>query len=299
MTSSVKATIGARVLVVDDDAFARSGIARLLAGEGHAVETAPDGATALKLAAARPPDIVVTDLKMPGMDGIALLQKLHEQDPDLPVIVATAAADLASAVLAMRAGAEDCVAKPIDFDALTLIIERALERRKIRVEAENLRRQLRERDGEGLQGLIGASAAMQKVYRVARQVSGSRATVLITGESGTGKGELARAIHALGPRVSKPFVALHCAALSESLLESELLRPREGVLHGRRQAPDRSLRTGERRDALPRRGWGYPPLGPGEAASCSAGAHVRACGRKRIDPHRRAGRRSHKPRPDR
>ena len=232
MTSSVKATIGSRVLVVDDDAFARSGIARLLAGEGHAVETAPDAAAALKLAAARPPDIVVTDLKMPGMDGIALLQKLHEQDPDLPVIVATAAADLASAVLAMRAGAEDYVAKPIDFDALTLIIERALERRKIRVEAENLRRQLRERDGEGLQGLIGASAAMQKVYRVARQVSGSRATVLITGESGTGKGELARAIHALGPRAAKPFVALHCAALSESLLESELFGHERGAFTG-------------------------------------------------------------------
>src|SRR6185312_8984395 len=105
----------------------------------------------------------------------------------------------------------------IDFDALSVAIERAIERRNLQVEAENLRRQLRERDGEGISGLIGASPAMQKVYRTARQVAPSRATVLITGESGTGKGELARAIHALSPRAKAPFVALHCTALAESL----------------------------------------------------------------------------------
>jgi two-component system response regulator HydG len=132
----------------------------------------------------------------------------------------------------MRAGASDYLTKPIDFDALAVAIERALERRAVLVEAENLRRQLRERDGEGLQGLIGASAAMQRVYRTARQVAAARATVLITGESGTGKGELARAIHQLSPRAKQPFVSLHCAALPESLLESEMFGHEKGAFTG-------------------------------------------------------------------
>ncbi|WP_434042164.1 MULTISPECIES: sigma-54-dependent transcriptional regulator [Sorangium] len=221
-----------RVLVVDDEASARSGLEKLLRQEGYAVDAAADGAEALEVAAERPPDVVVTDLKMPKMDGMALLGKLREQDPSLPVIVVTAFGDVTSAVQAMRAGAEDYLTKPVDFDALLLSIERALERSALRVEAENLRRQLREREGEGVEGLIGASPAMQKVYRMARQVAGARATVLITGESGTGKGELARAIHAKGPRAKAPFVTLHCAALAESLLESELFGHERGAFTG-------------------------------------------------------------------
>src|SRR5262245_37103471 len=169
---------------------------------------------------------------MPSMSGVELMQKLHAQDRDLPVIVVTAMTDLATAVGAMRSGAEDYLTKPVDVDALTVSIERALERRSLRAEADNLRRQLREREGDGLEGLLGASSAMQKVYRVAKQVAAARATVLITGESGTGKGELARAIHAKGPRAKGPFVALHCAALAESLLESELFGHEKGAFTG-------------------------------------------------------------------
>ncbi len=222
----------ARVLVVDDEASARTGLEKLLKQDGYAVDLAEDGAKALAIAVEQPPDVVVTDLKMPKMDGIELLRKLHTQDPTLPVIVATAFGDVSTAVSAMRAGAEDFITKPIEFDALLVVIERALERRELRVETENLRRQFRERDGEGLQGLIGTSAPMQKVYRVARQVAGSRATVLVTGESGTGKGEIARAIHALSPRANQPFVSLHCAALAESLLESELFGHEKGSFTG-------------------------------------------------------------------
>jgi two-component system response regulator HydG len=132
----------------------------------------------------------------------------------------------------MRAGAEDYLTKPIDFDALLLTVERTLQRRELVAETENLRRQLRDRDKEGLEGLLGTSSAMQRIYRTARQVAPSRATVLLTGESGTGKGEVARAIHALSPRAKGPFVALHCAALAESLLESELFGHEKGAFTG-------------------------------------------------------------------
>jgi two-component system response regulator HydG len=222
----------ARVLVVDDEPSIRSELGKLLAREGYAVESAADGPGALALASERPPDVVVTDLMMPQMDGVTLLRKLREQDPDLPVIVVTASSDVGSAVRAMHAGAEDYLTKPVDVDALVIAVDRANERRELRAEAANLRQQLRERDGEGLDGLIGASVAMQKVYRVARQVAGARATVLITGESGTGKGELARAIHNKGPRASGPFVTLHCSALTESLLESELFGHEKGSFTG-------------------------------------------------------------------
>jgi two-component system response regulator HydG len=223
---------GLRILVVDDEASARSGLEKLLRQSGYTVDTAKNGNEALAVAAEHPPEVVVTDLKMPEMDGMTLLGRLRDSDRDLPVIVATAFGDVTSAVAAMRAGAADYLTKPIDFDALLVAIERARERRALRVEAENLRRQLRERDAEGLQGLIGASPAMQKVYRVARQVASSRATVLITGESGTGKGELARAIHVLSPRGKAPFIALHCAAVPESLLESEMFGHEKGSFTG-------------------------------------------------------------------
>ncbi|HEY1955640.1 MAG TPA: sigma-54 dependent transcriptional regulator [Polyangiaceae bacterium] len=219
-------------MVVDDEPSARGGLEKLLRAEGYSVDVASDGAGALAIAEQSPPDVVVTDLKMPVMDGLELTKKLHAADASVPVIVATAFGDVANAVHAMRAGAEDYLTKPIDFDALLVAIERALERRDLKVETENLRRQLRERDGEGLAGLIGASPAMQRVYRTARQVASARATVLVTGESGTGKGELARAIHALSPRAKNPFVALHCTALAESLLESELFGHEKGSFTG-------------------------------------------------------------------
>jgi two-component system response regulator HydG len=222
----------ARILIVDDEPSARTGLQKLLTQDAYVVDVADDGAAALERFAENAADVVVTDLKMPKMDGVELLRKLREQDHDVPVIMCTAFGDVGTAVQAMRAGAEDYLTKPIDFDSLTLAIERALERRELRAETENLRRQIRERDGEGLQGLLGASPAMQKVYRVARQVAAARATVLITGESGTGKGELARAIHAIGPRAKKPFVSVHYAALAETLLESELFGHEKGSFTG-------------------------------------------------------------------
>ncbi|MEP7121550.1 MAG: sigma-54 dependent transcriptional regulator [Byssovorax sp.] len=230
--ADIKLKTKARILVVDDEPNARAGLEKLLRQDGYEVDVADDGAAALVIAGDRPPDLVVTDLKMPRMDGVELLKRLRAQDVDLPVIMVTAFSEVTSAVTAMRAGAEDYITKPVDFDALSLAIERALARRDLKVEAENLRRQLRERDGEGVEGLIGASPAMQKVYRLARQVAAARATVLVTGESGTGKGELARAIHKKSPRAAAPFITLHCAALAESLLESELFGHEKGAFTG-------------------------------------------------------------------
>jgi two-component system response regulator HydG len=222
----------ARLLIVDDEPSVRSALRQFLDVQGYAVDVAEDGVAALAIAAERPPDAVVTDLDMPNMDGMTLLQKLREQDAGLPVIVVTSTQDVTAAVKAMRLGAADYLTKPVELDALEVTIERALEHRNIRDEAENLRRQVRDRDQAGLEGLMGTSPAMQKVYRLARQVASSRATVLLTGESGTGKGELARAIHALGSRAGKPFVTLHCAALAESLLESELFGHEKGSFTG-------------------------------------------------------------------
>jgi len=224
--------IRGRILVVDDEPTARLGLEKLLRRKGYRVRSEADGEAALQAAGEFAPDVVVTDLKMPKMDGIELLKQLRAQDRDVPVIVATAFGEVASAVAAMRTGADDYLTKPLEIDELVLSIERAMERRALRSEAENLRRQLRERDGSGLQGMLGASAPMQNIYQVAQQVAGSRATVLITGESGTGKGELARAIHALSPRSAAPFVTLHCAALAESLLETELFGHEKGAFTG-------------------------------------------------------------------
>ena len=211
----------ARLLLVDDESTGLAVLKLILEEEGYRVDTARDGAAALERFAESAADVVITDWKMPRMDGVELVRRLREQDAHVPVIVCTAHGDVGTAVQAMRAGAEDYLTKPIDLDALTRVLERALERRD-----------LRERDDAGLEGLVGAGPAMQKVYRVARQVAAARATVLITGESGTGKGELARAIHAIGPRAAQPFVTVHCASLAPTLLESELFGHEKGSFTG-------------------------------------------------------------------
>ena len=221
-----------RILVVDDDAAARAALTGLLGSEGYQVDTAADGQAALERLVELPPDVIVTDLDMPGMNGMQLLTELRGRGQDVPAIVVTSAAEIRSAVEAMRAGATDYITKPVDFDALLLSIDRALQQRDVRIENENLRRQVRQQHGEGMVGLLGTSPVMQAVYRLAKQVAGSRATVLITGESGTGKGEFARAIHTLGPRASKPFVTVHCASLAETLLESELFGHEKGSFTG-------------------------------------------------------------------
>jgi DNA-binding NtrC family response regulator len=219
-----------RILVVDDEANARTALAELLRDEGYAVETAGDGFKAMGKIAEFDPDIVLTDLKMPGMDGLELLRKLRAEDEERVVVVMTAFGAVESAVSAMKEGAADYLAKPINVTELTLVLKRELERLRLRREAGLLRARLAER--YSFQNIIGSAPVMQEIFKTVSQVASSRASVLITGESGTGKELIAAAIHERSPRAKGPFVKLHCAALAETLLESELFGHERGSFTG-------------------------------------------------------------------
>jgi DNA-binding NtrC family response regulator len=219
-----------RILVVDDEVNARTALLELLRDEGYSVESAADAFKALGKMADFAPDLVLTDLKMPGMDGLQLLDKVRAGDPDLPVIVMTAFGEVETAVRAMRAGARDYLNKPVNVGELSLVVARELEQRRIRAEAGQLRARLSEK--YSFDNIIGSSARMQDVFKTVAQIAGSRASVLVTGESGTGKELIAAAIHEHSPRAKGPFVKLHCAALAESLLESELFGHERGSFTG-------------------------------------------------------------------
>ncbi len=219
-----------RVLIVDDEANARTALAELLRDEGYLIETAADGFKALPKLQEFGPDLLLTDLRMPGMDGLELMRRAREMDLEMAAVVMTAHAEVDSAVAAMRQGAADYLTKPLNMDELTIVLDRALERRRLRREAGQLRERLTQR--HRLSSLIGSSAAMQGVFETVLQVAPSRASVLIMGESGTGKELIAAAIHQHSPRASRPFIKLHCAALAESLLESELFGHERGSFTG-------------------------------------------------------------------
>ena len=219
-----------RILVVDDEANARTALAELLRDEGYEVETAADAFKALGKYETFAPHIVVTDLKMPGMDGIELVKKIRATDEVTGIIVMTAFGAVQSAIDAMRAGAAEYLTKPLNFDELLVVLAKVLEHQALRREARQLRQRVRERVAPG--NIVGISPPMQRVFEVVEQVAPSRATVLITGESGTGKELVANAIHQRSPRTSGPFIKLHCAALAESLLESELFGHEKGSFTG-------------------------------------------------------------------
>ena len=219
-----------KVLVVDDELNARQTLVMLLQDVGHEVRDAADGFKALGvLQEGWVPDIVLTDLRMPLMDGLELLGKLKELDAQLPCIVMTAFASVDTAVDAMKQGADDYLTKPLNFDAVEIVVARALERGSIKRELTRLRQaEGRERAEE----IIGRSAPMRRMLELIDQVADARATVLIQGESGTGKELVARRLHRKSDRGAGPFVALHCAALPETLLESELFGHEKGAFTG-------------------------------------------------------------------
>ena len=218
------------VLIVDDEANARKGLAALLEQEGYGVVTAADGLQAFDLLATTTPDIVVTDLRMPRMDGLELLKRVKQSYEDIPVIVVTAFGEVDSAISAVRAGAEEYLQKPVQIEELVVVLERALKNRSVRDELKSLKTRLDDKLRPS--NIVGDSTPMQAVFKTVAQVAPTRASVLITGESGTGKELIAQAIHAGSPRRGGPFVKLHCAALAESLLESELFGHEKGSFTG-------------------------------------------------------------------
>jgi DNA-binding NtrC family response regulator len=221
---------GADILVVDDEINIRSALVTLLEKKRHRVRGTGTGEEALEQLEAAPADLVLTDLKMPGIGGMEFLRRLKEKWPDTEVIVMTAYGSIDTAVEAMRYGAYDYLTKPIDRDRFPVVIEKALERHALAFENKQLRDRLETRTR--FHEMVGESEPMQRVYSLVEMVANSDITVLLTGESGTGKELVARAIHHKSARADGPFVTLNCGALPENLFESELFGYEKGAFTG-------------------------------------------------------------------
>jgi DNA-binding NtrC family response regulator len=219
-----------RILIVDDEPEMVESTARLLALTGNRCTTATAAEAALGLLESERPDVLLSDLKMPGIDGLDLMRRAHRIDPDLPVIVITAFASIESAVAAVKEGAFDYLSKPFSAEQLRVAVDRALRQRELRLENRNLRQQLQQT--LGLENIIGRSPAMVRVFELIKKAARSEANILVLGESGTGKELVARAIHANSERASRPFVPVDCASLPEHLLESELFGHEKGAFTG-------------------------------------------------------------------
>lgn len=219
-----------KILVVDDEVSIRESLRDWLKDIGYGVATASNGTEALQMAQKEKPDIIIADLVMPGMDGIELTKRIKEFSPDIPIVIITAYGSIATAIAAIKEGAYDYIEKPFCPERVELLIKKLVEHQKLIKENVSLRQKLEDR--YRFENIIAKSNRMQQIFEVVKIVAKSNATVLITGESGTGKELIARAIHNLSPRKDKSFVAVSCAALPETLLESELFGHEKGSFTG-------------------------------------------------------------------
>jgi DNA-binding NtrC family response regulator len=221
MTQPAAGAATDRVLIVEDDAAQRIGLQQLLRGWGFTADVAVDGQDALEKIPTIGPTIILSDLVMPRMSGLDLLSAIRQEDPDLTVVLMTAQGTVETAVAAIKQGAYDYISKPIDPQRLKILLDQLVERHDTQREVRALRRQLQERGSFGR--MIGASLEMRKIYQLLEQAAPTQASVLVSGESGTGKELVAQTLHQLSQRANQPFVPLNCAAIPDTLLESELL----------------------------------------------------------------------------
>ncbi len=220
----------ASILIAEDEKNMRQGLQELFEDDGYVVETASDGNKAAKKIQQRSYDLVVTDIKMPGMDGMKVLKKIKDSSPHTPVIMITGYGTIENSVEAMKLGAYDYITKPFNLEEVKLVVEKALQFRKLNCEVTYLRRKMG--TSFRLDQIVGKSDQLQRVLELTRKVAPTDTTVLITGESGTGKELIAKAIHSLSLRSEAPFVPVSCAGLKESLLESELFGHAKGAFTG-------------------------------------------------------------------
>ena len=220
----------ARILIVDDEANARAALRTILAEEGYEVAEAADGEEALQKLSDFLPEVILSDVRMPRRDGLSLLKAAKEQGSDAAFVMMTAFGTVEAAVEAMRAGAENYLVKPLDVAAVLVFVDKALQKRGLEREAAGLRERVRDR--YKIDGIVGESPELQAVFEMVKRAAPTKATVLLLGESGTGKELIAQALHEHSTRKGKPFIKVACAALSESLLESELFGHERGSFTG-------------------------------------------------------------------
>jgi DNA-binding NtrC family response regulator len=228
--STSDATIAERVLVVEDDRTTRYGLTELVRSWGYLADGAADGEEALQKITTFRPAIIISDLVMPRMDGLALLRALRDQLSDLAIILLTAQGSVETAVEAMKEGAYDYLTKPVETQRLHILLQKAVERQETLREVRVLRRQLREQGSFGR--MIGNTGIIRQIYRTIEQAAPTAASVLISGESGTGKEMVAQTIHQLSQRAGAPYVPINCAAIPETLLESEIFGHEKGAFTG-------------------------------------------------------------------
>ena len=250
---------------------------------------APDGPTAIEAVRSGDVDVCLLDVRLPGMEGIEVLERLKRLDAGLEVVLVTAVRTVRTAVEAMKLGAYDYLTKPFAVDDLRSVVNRALERRALQREVRYLRDELARH--EGFDQLVGRSPAMRRVYEIVRQIADTTATVLITGESGTGKELIARAIHRQGNRARPALRGRELRGIARGRSRVGAVRSRAGRVHGRARAEARQVRAGARRDALPGRGRGAPARPAAEAPASPPGTGDRAGRRRPGRPDRRPDRR--------